>query len=507
MSRSQNVKKGLISGTINNLLALFLPFVTRTIIIYTFTSEYLGLGGLFTSLINVLNISELGFGSALSYLLYKPIAEKDTEKICDILSFSRKAFCVIGTIVLGIGIVVLPFLNKLVSGDCPDEINLYILYVLYLANSVVSYFMFSYKRLLFSASQRYDIETTIASVTLILQYVLQIIVLLLTKNYYLFVVMMIIASIANNIICQIVTKRYYPEYVCRGNLSKADLQIVKKHVKGVFASKIGSTVFASVDNIVISTFFGLALLGKYTNYHYMVTAVVAFFAIIHNTIRPIFGNYIICESKEKNFNFFLQVSSLYNWLAAFCACCLLCLFQDFILLWAGDDYLFPVGYVFLFAIMFFIGRLNCMPNVYSEAAGLWNESKWVYLSAALLNLVLNILLALIIGLPGVPIATILSSLLISAGGYIYVLFHYYFDEKGYTTRYLYKVMYNLLLQSIAILLVYTMSTFIEANTITLFIVKTISVVILFGIIYTLLSLLNKKEFKNNLMLLFSMIKK
>lgn len=507
MSRSKNVKKGLVSGIINNLLSLFLPFVTRTIIIYTFSSEYLGLNGLFTSLINVLNITELGFGSALSYILYKPIADKDDEKICEILSFARRVFRIIGIIILVIGLGLLPFLDKLVSGDCPPEMNLYVLYVMYLANSVVSYFMFSYKRLLFSASQRYDIETTIASVTLILQYILQIIVLLVTHNYYLFVLMMILASIANNIVCQVVTKRNYPQYVCNGQLGEADLKVIKKHVKGVFASKIGATVYGSVDNLVISAIFGLALLGKYTNYHYMITSVVAFFAIIHNTLRPILGNYIITETKEKNFNLFLQVTSIYNWLSAFCTCCLLCLFQDFMLLWAGNEYLFPTGYVFLFATMFFIGRLNCMPNVYSEAAGLWNESKWVYLMAAITNLVLNIVLAVIIGLPGIPIATIISSLVVSAGGYIYVLFHHYFTEKSQVGTYIRNVLYGLVMQITVVAIVYYISTIFAATTILLLLLKGVVIIILFALCYLLMSLSDVKQMKNNMALILSMIKK
>lgn len=507
MSRSKNVKKGLVSGIINNLLSLFLPFVTRTIIINTFSSEYLGLGGLFTSLINVLNITELGFGSALSYILYKPIADKDDEKIGEILSFARRVFRIIGAIILVIGLGLLPFLDKLVSGDCPPEMNLYILYVMYLANSVVSYFMFSYKRLLFSASQRYDIETTIASVALILQYILQIIVLLVTHNYYLFVLMMILASIANNIVCQVVTKKNYPQYVCRGQLEEADLKVIKKHVKGVFASKIGATVYGSVDNIVISALFGLALLGKYTNYHYMITSVVAFFAIIHNTLRPILGNYIICEGKEKNFNLFLQISSIYNWLATLCTCCLICLFQDFIKIWAGEDYLFSNEYVFLFALMFFVGRLNCVPNLYSEAAGLWNESKWVYLIAAFTNLSLNIALAVAIGLPGVPMATIASSLLVCAGGYIYVLFHHYFTEKVYVKIYIESVLKGLIFQVLVVALIYVVGSLYPANTIITLILKGIGVVALFAICYFLVSLLDMKQMKNNVGLVLSMIKR
>lgn len=506
MSRSKNVRKGLLAGVINNLLALALPFVTRTIIIYTFSSAYLGLGGLFTSLISVLSISELGFGSALSYILYKPIAENDTQKVCEILSFAKKVFKIIGSVILTAGLILLPFINSLVSEGCPEEINIYILYVLYLANSVVSYFMFSYKRLLFSASQRYDIETTIASVTLIGQYVLQIIVLLVTKNYYLFVLMMIFASVANNIICEIVTKKYYPQYVCQGKLGGDDIKQVKKHVKGVFASKIGSTVYLSVDNIVISSLFGVVLLGKYSNYHYMVTTLVAFFAIIHNTLRPSLGNYIICENKDNNFETFQKITSVYLWLSTFCACLLICLFQDFIKIWAGESYLFPTLYVFLFTSMFFIDRLNCMPSLYAEAAGLWNESKWVYLLAAFTNLTLNILLAHLIGLPGIPIATMITSIAVCAVGYLYVLFKYYFEKKNQLGLYMKGVLYNVIVQLLIISLVYYISIQITVDSIVMLFVKGALVSLSFLVCFATVYVLDINGMKKNVAFLWSTLK-
>ena len=175
MDRTTSVKKGIIAGILNNVLAIILPFISRTIIIYSLGNAYVGLSGVFASILQVLNITELGFGSAISYLLYKPIADKDTDRICQLLSFARLSFLIIGAAVLILGIAIIPFIDKLTTGGRPPEMNVYILYVLYLLNSVVSYFLFSYKRILFSACQRYDIETNINTITVICQYILQII--------------------------------------------------------------------------------------------------------------------------------------------------------------------------------------------------------------------------------------------------------------------------------------------------------------------------------------------
>ena len=330
MSRIGNARKGIAFGIINNILVVILPFISRTIIIYTLGNEYLGLGGLFTSIINVINISELGFGAAVSYILYKPIAENDEQKVCAILKFTRKCFFVIGMVVLAIGLAIMPFLRSLISGDIPSGINIYVLYIIYLVNVVSSYVMFSYKRILFSANQRYDIETKIASFSVIVQYVIQIVVLLLLKNYYVYVLVIPAATIINNLTCQIITKRLYPNFICKGDISKEEISVLKQKVSGSFFSKLGDTIYLSVDNIVISAVFGLLILGKYGNYYYIITSLVALFAIVHNTLRPIIGNCIVTEEKSVNFKRFLSLNNIYIWLTAFCTCCLICLYQNFI---------------------------------------------------------------------------------------------------------------------------------------------------------------------------------
>lgn len=489
MDRTTSVKKGILAGILNNVLAIILPFVSRTIIIYSLGNAYVGLSGVFASILQVLNITELGFGSAISYLLYKPIADKDTDRICQLLSFARLCFRIIGVAVLLLGIAIIPFIDKMTMGGRPPEMNVYILYILYLANSVVSYFLFSYKRILFSACQRYDIETNINTVTVICQYILQIIVLLLTQNYYLYVVMMIIASIANNLLCQYATRKNYPEYVCRGSISKEDKAVLIKTMKGVFASKIGSTAFSSTTNIIVSSFFGLVVLGQFTNYNYIATSLIGLFAVVHNSLRPSIGNYKILETKENNYRLLDQITVLYNWIAAFCTCCLVCLLQDFIYLWLGNDSMFPQFYVILFAATFYFGRLNCVPNIYVEAAGLWYESKYIFIIAAIANVALGVLFVYILGLPGILIASMSTSLLVCAGGFIYVLFHYYFNSSQLAMKYCKVLVTHFIVQALIIVIIYKCSLLLSASSWSLFFMKTILVALSFLLLLVMISLL------------------
>lgn len=437
MDRMNNARKGIGFGIINNILNVVLPFVSRTIILYTLGTQYLGLGGLFTSVINVLNISELGFSAAVSYILYKPVADGDDEKVCAILGFARKCFFVIGMVVLTGGIIVMPFLKNLISGDIPEDINIYLLYLLYLGNVVVSYLMFSYKRILFSANQRYDIETNIASVTLLIQYVLQIVLLLLFKNYYFYAIVIPVMTIANNLICQYTTKKLYPQYFCKGKISSEEVAVLKKKVGGSFFSKLGETVYLSVNNIVISAFFGLQILGQYGNYYYVITSLIAIFAVVHNTMRPIIGNCIATEDEKVNFERFLKFNNIYVWISAFCTVCLLCLFQDFVFVWVGKENMFVFGMVILFAIYFFVGRLSCVPSLFVEASGLWWEGRFVALIAAVANLLLSVVLSITIGLEGVLISSIVSSFAVTFVGRVIILFKYYFNKKN-RTEYLWE---------------------------------------------------------------------
>lgn len=426
--RSINAKRGLVWGWINSLTMLIGPFITRTILIYVLGIEYAGMNGLFTSIISVLNISELGFGSAISYLLYKPIADGDTDKIRGILKFSRKSFRIIGSIVLLLGIIIMPFLKYMISSDIPDQFNIYILYSIYLVNAVISYFLFSYKRILLTATQRYDIETNIATISLIIQYLFQIIVLILIKNYYIYVLVIPVSTMLNNCICGIVTKKIYPQYYCLGTIEKKEKESVKKTISGAFVSKIGATVFLSVDNIVISAIFGLVMVGIYGNYYLVISILLGFFAIIHNTLRPIVGNYMISNSKDEIYDLYRKINFIYVWAASACGVALLCLYQDFIVIWVGELQLFPFIMVILFTLEWYIDRLFSMSGIFIEAAGLWSEVKYIPLIATIVNLGLNIYLSITIGVEGVLISTIASSLLVTNVGYSFISIKHIFGK-------------------------------------------------------------------------------
>lgn len=476
MDRKTNVKRGLISGVINNVLTLILPFVSRTVIIYYLGSAYLGLGGVFNAIVNILNISELGFASAMSFILYRPIAENDSDRVCAILSFSKNCFRIIGVIVLVLGLLFLPFLKKVVNADIPPEINIYVLYGIFLLNSIVSYFLFAYKRVLLSAAQRYDLETAIASIVLILQYVAQIIILIVSRNYYLFIGMTIVSSLLSNILCEIVSRKHFSGFFCKGVLPKQEVSEVVRIVKGVFATKLGATINSSIDNVVISTLFGLVILGKYSNYYYIITVFVSLFAVIHNSLRPTLGNCIITDTKQQMYDRLESISLIYTWGATLLSVVFLCIAQDFILVWAGEDYVLPYSYVIALFFLFYFGRLFCVPTVFVEAAGLWYESKYINLIAVGLNVVLSFTFAQFMGVIGIPIASTLVSLLANMG-YLKSLFKYYFKgENG--KKYILTVVKNMFFQLFMAIGVFYATRYIEVDSLLSLVFKALAVFLL-----------------------------
>ena len=453
-NRMKNVTNGIIMGLINMMINIVLPFVSRTIIIYALGTEYVGLGGLFTSILSVLSLSELGVGAAITYSLYKPIAERQSDKVNAILKLYRSVYRIIGSIIVVISVCLMPFLDVLVAGDLPNGMNLQRLFLIYVINTSISYFVFGYKKVLLTAHQRYDLEVNITSLTLIMQYVLQILVLLTTKNYYLYVLVFPVCTVLNNIIANFIIQKKYSQYKCEGNIGKQELKEILKNVGGAFFSKLGSTIYLSVDNIVISSFLGLTTLGIYGNYYYIISSLIAIFAIVHNSLRPTLGNCVATETVETNWIYMKKINFVYMFIVTICCSCCMVLFQDFERVWAGEDNMLPNYLVILFVVYFYVGRISAVLGVYQEAAGIWWQGKFIPLLAALVNLAFNIIGVHFIGLPAILISSIVSSLFVTLPGTIWIMFKHYFSNSHYLSCYIKKLLETTIKAIVVVAVIY-----------------------------------------------------
>ncbi len=428
IDRTKNATRNIFWGLINKSITLLLPFVLRTIMLKVMGSDYLGLNNIFTSILQVLNLAELGFSSAVVFSMYKPIAEDDKPTICALMNFYKTVYRVIGIVVLVVGIILLPFIRFLIKGPTPPDVNLYILYLIYLVNTALSYFLFAYKSALLNAHQREDIHSNINSIVFIVQYGLQIAAIILFKNYYIFILIQPLFTVASNIITAVITKRYYPEYICKGHLDKEIISQIKHQVGGLMIQKLCITTRNSLDSIIISAFLGLTSVTIYNNYFYIISSLHAVLGIILNSLRAGVGNSITVESIEKNHNDMHKFMFIYAWIAGWCTICLACIYQDFMVLWAGEELLFPVYMMIAFCVYFYLMSLGDIRNLYMTGAGLWWEGRYRSIMESVANLVLNITLGYFFGVFGIIIATILSLFIINFGYGSHIVFKFYFKN-------------------------------------------------------------------------------
>ena len=436
IERSKNASRNIVFGVIQKVYNLLIPFATRTIMIYALGMNYLGLNSLFTSVLSVLNLAELGVGSAMVFSMYKPIAEDDEKTICALMKLYRLYYRIIGGVNLDAGLLITPFIPKLIKSDVPPDINVYVLYLMNLASTVITYWLFAYKNCLLSAHQRGDVNSKISMVISVLQVIAQIAVLLLTKNYYLYVLVLIVSGILTNITTAVVVNKMYPAYKPPGDLPKEQVKSINGRVRDLFTSKIGSVVVDSADTVVISAFLGLTSLAVYQNYFYILTSIFGFVSIIFYSCTAGIGNSIITETEEKNFRDFNTFTFIVIWLSCFCVCCLATLYQPFMQLWAGEKNMLSYGYVIVFCVYFFIKEINSLLNLYKDAAGIWHADRFRPLVTALANLGMNLIMVQFWGLYGILLSTILSMAFVGMPWLFHNLFTTIFRSglKGYLKK-------------------------------------------------------------------------
>ncbi|MBQ7290386.1 MAG: polysaccharide biosynthesis C-terminal domain-containing protein [Clostridia bacterium] len=427
-SRFKNSIRNLSWGVVNKMVTLLLPFVTRTIVLYLLGAKFLGIGTLFSSVLNFLSLAELGLNSAIVYIMYKPIAENDYETISALLNYYRKLYRVIGTVILVIGTAILPFIPYLIKGDVPEGLNVYSVYYLFLLNSVISYFFAGYKQSLLTAYQRQDIITNIATLSNVALQVFQILLLYLTESYYVYAIVPIPITICVNILNAIITKRKFPEIKPCGMISQELKKNIHKRLSGLFGTKLNSIVVHSADTVVISAFLGLTLTAQYGNYYMLFNAVHGFVIVIYTSLAASIGNKLAVDSIEKNYHLFKHLSFLNAWIVCFCCTCFLCLYEPFMKIWVGEELCLGIIFVILFCLYFFVFDIQRTILVFKDAAGLWHIDKIRPYISMLVNLVSNLILVQFIGIYGIVVSSILS-FLISVPWVNKVLFDHLFHKK------------------------------------------------------------------------------
>lgn len=432
-TRTKNSSRNIVFSLLSYAIRIILEFLIRRVFLQIFSVEYLGLNSLFTNILSILSLADLGIGAALIFAMYKPVAEKDDEKVRQLLAFYKKSYIIIGCVITGLGLLVLPFMN-LFQAKAPNvDVNIYVIYIIFLFNTVISYF-FAYRQALLYTNQRNDIETKIKIVTNIIMSAVTLAVLYLTKNYYLYAGIAILTTLSNNLSVYLITSKLFPELVKKpqNKLDEQSKKDINKNIFALFFHKLGSVIVYGTDSLIIYIMLNSATLGKYSNYLLITTSITSIITMISLSIRGSVGNSIATQNQEANAKLLNKLSFVYFWMISFCTICIFVLsdpFIDTVLASGGNKYSFDLTIILLLSIQFYLNISRQLVTVFKECVGLFYQDRFKPIIESIVNLVVSILLTLWIGLPGVIIGTIVSTIVAPLWVEPYVLNKYYLKQS------------------------------------------------------------------------------
>ena len=386
---------------------LSLSFISKTIFIKLLGAEYLGVNGLYSNILTLLSLAELGIGNVMIYSLYRPVAENDKNEIYSLLEFYKKIYNAIAISIFVVGILLIPFLHIIIKSNLSID-KLIIYYLIFLLNSVLSYFSI-YKSALINATQQIYIINTVNTVCTFLQHLTQILILLLTKNYILYLSVQIIFTLVNNIVISNKANKMYP-FIKDKSYKKncIDTQNIKENIKSVFLYRIGSVIMNNTDNILISIILGTVYVGYYSNYSLLVGTVATFINIIINSMMSSLGNLNASDDMEKSYSIFNILLLLFHWLSAICSISFILVINDFVTIWLGKEFILNSEIVLCIIFNFYIKNAINPVWMYRETMGLFNNIKYTMIFAALINMILSVILGLKFGLAGIIISTAIA---------------------------------------------------------------------------------------------------
>lgn len=426
----------IATGLIGQGLSLILSFISRIVFVNTLNAEYLGINGLFTNIIYVLSLVELGIGQAIIYSLYKPIAEDNKAKIQALMNLYAKTYRIIGSVVFLLGIIISLFLDLIIK-DQPNIPNLQFIFILFLLNTVITYF-YAHKRSIIIANQKNYVINIIHYTFYIIVNILQIIVLIQTHNFIFFILVQFFFNLISNLFIAYMSNKMYPFLKKKNNakLDRKNQKIISKNVYAMMFHRVGDVVVFGTDNILISSFFGVVWVGLYSNYLLITQALNTILGQIFSSITASVGNLNVEEEVEKKL-FIFNVTFFVNfWIYGISSICLVNLFNPFIEFWLGNEYTMEMSIVILIVVNFYLSGIRKATLTFKDAFGLFWYDRYKPLAEVLINIFGSIILMKFIGIQGVFLGTIISTITTCLWIEPYVLFKYglYKSVKPYFAK-------------------------------------------------------------------------
>ena len=442
MSRSANVQRNVTAALILQAIKMCLAFVNRIIFVRLMGATYLGINGLFSNVLSILSIADLGMYTVMMYCLYTPLAKKDEKKIASYVFAFNRIYNTIAIIVGVIGIAIMPFLKYIIN--LPEDVDgIYVYYLLMLINVSVSY-LFVYKTAILQADQKSFVLDRIDMGIQIMLFFVQMAILYFTKNYTLYLGSSVLFTLTANILkTRAVKKRYGFLLKSHNRLEASEKVKLKDNIKSMFLYKIGGVIQSNTDNILTSIFVGTITVGYYSNYTMVILAITNFVSMVFNSLKASVGSFNAEKDRKTQETMFFNFEDYNYIIIGFCAICLYVLLPDFIKICFGEEYLLSTITLVFIILNFYTSNIRQNIWVYRETTGIFSKVKYTTLVTSSLNILLSIIGGIYFGIAGIVAATVVSRMIYSWWKEPSVLFRFYFNDspKKYLLKYLVKLLY------------------------------------------------------------------
>lgn len=430
-SRTENSIRNVFVAISGQGIGIIVSFIARVVFVRLLGEDYLGVNSLFTNIVGLLALAELGVGTAINYSLYRPLAEKNIEKIKSLMYLYKKVYIIIGSIILILGLILTPFITYFMKASDTTVIpNIKLIFVLFVINSAISY-LYSYKRALIISDQYRYIATIYRYVFYCALNLLQIIILLVTRNYVLFLLVMLLMTFLENYFVYKKADRMYP-YLKEKHikpLEENDINEIKKNTVALLFHKIGSSVVNSTDSILISKIIGIVTVGMYSNYLLITNALNIVIGQLFNALVASVGNMGVSEKNEKAEQILMSLFYINFIVASVISACILSSVNLLIKAWFGEPMVLSITILVVIVFNFYLYQIRRSVLTFRDAYGLYWYDRYKALVEAILNLSISIVLGMRFGLAGILLGTIVSCMLTSLWIEPFVLYKYAFKKS------------------------------------------------------------------------------
>lgn len=427
--RVKNVAKNSFFSIFCQLIIIVMGFFSQRVINLQLGKELVGMNGVIANVIAIFSVSELGLSTAVTYHLYRALVNYSEREIAGLMNLYRKSYRIVALVISFLGICFLPFLHLVMKENHFTVSFIRTVYALWLIKTVAGYLL-SYKRAIIIADQREYLSSLATMAASVFNYLSVIVLVLLTKDYVLALSLSIVFELLVNYALAVYVDKSYPflRVYARQKIEPAVVKHVFRDIKSIFVTRISQKLLGSTDNLIMSGFVSVGLVGLYSNYCLITQALMNILQALANSLQPTFGNLAVDGNKKKDYEMLRMVSLLYFFISAITISGYLALATPFVTdVWLGKDFALGDRTILICAVNCIVQILAMPISLFLNVSGLFRDEKKVSMTSAVANLIFSLALVRVFGIDGVLLGTFFAYLIQLFGKILY-----YF--QGYLER-------------------------------------------------------------------------